>query len=109
MAIHYVIEKLSAATRALALGPGDMRSRLVTAHLCMHTLRDSDFPNELRKDWRWICEQLSRRGPIVRDDGTVRVGSVENTMQHIQNRTAVKIAERLLELYRAITEATPRE
>jgi len=109
MTMNYVDEKLSAAVRALALGPGDMRSRLVTAHLCMHTLRDSDFPIDLQKDWRWISKQISQRGPIAGADGTVHIGSVENTMQRIQNRTAVKIAERLLALHQAITERSQRE
>lgn len=102
MSKDYIIEKLTNAMEALALGAGDIRSRLITAHRCMCTLRKDDFPSHLQADWDWIKQQLTRYGPIVGPSGQIR-SSVENTMNKIQNRTGVKIAERILKLYWSVS------
>ena len=50
----YVIEKLTDAMDALATGCGDVRSRIKNAFWLMHTLQESDFPDNLKEDWPWI-------------------------------------------------------
>lgn len=83
---------------SLTLGPGDIRSRLITAHQCMFTLRKDDFPSHLQADWSWIKQQLTKYGPVVGPNRQIR-DSVENTMRKVRNRTGVKIAERISKLY----------
>jgi hypothetical protein len=100
----YVVEKLTNAMNSLALGPGDIRSRLVTAHQCMYTLSENDFPTGSQSDWRWIINQLTKNGPVMSPDGSVYMGSVANTMRSIQNRTGVKIATRISKLYWELSE-----
>jgi hypothetical protein len=105
----YAIEKLTDAIRCLATHPGDVRSRLIAAHMCLHTLQERDFPQHLHADWKWINRQLTRRDPVLDYKGDVLVGSVETTMRSIQNRTGAKIAKKLYELYWAISSNTQYE
>lgn len=100
----YTHEKLSAAIQCLATHPGDVRERLADAFMSFHTLTEKDFPKEYRKDWTWIHKELTRFGPIVNDRGEVRRGSVDNTMRRIKNKTASKIAERIVKLFWIIND-----
>ena len=102
----YAIEKLTNALRCLATLPGDVRTRLTVAHQCFHTLQELDFPSHLHKDWRWITQQLTRYGPVLDDKGEVRQGSVQHTMRRIRNSTGCKIANKIYEIYWAISENT---
>ncbi|ETR66923.1 MAG: hypothetical protein OMM_12175, partial [Candidatus Magnetoglobus multicellularis str. Araruama] len=84
MEISYLREKLSLAKYELAIGAGDVRERLYDAFLAMHTLREADFPEQYRKDWRWIKKQLTRYEPIKDYEGKVFIGSVQNTLRRIK-------------------------
>ena len=87
MSRAYVIEKLTNALDALITGPGDVRSRLITAPHCMSSLRENDFLNHLISDWPWIKHELTK------------FSSVENTIGRIYYKTGVKIAKRISEIY----------
>lgn len=102
----YAIEKLTDAIRCLATQPGDVRSRLVAAFMCFHTLQERDFPPQLRTDWNWLITQLTRYGPVWDYKGDVLVGSVEATLRSIQNRTGAKIAKKIYELYWSVSANT---
>lgn len=91
---YYALEKLNQAVRLLAIGEGDVRSRLNEAYLVFHPVQERDFPDHLKKDWMWICEQLTRFEPPYEGRGRV-----EYTLSKIQNRTGRKIAERIVTLY----------
>ena len=95
----YAQEKLYNAVRALAVGPGDVRSRLMMAYRHAHTLRPENFPEELRKDWQYIVKSLNRFKPIYDDKGVVLIGSVQHTLRRIKNRTGSKIAEKFFHLF----------
>ena len=95
----YAHEKLAVTIHSLATGPGDIRKRLINAYLIFHTLGKEDFPKELQSDWDWVMKELKKFGPIRRDDGSVFRGSVENTCNKIKNKTGVKIAKKLLDMY----------
>ncbi len=97
--IFYIQEKLSNAVYVLAVGEGDVRERLVSAFIACITLKPKDFPPEFQKDWEWVLQQLTKYGPIVRDDGSVFRGSVENTMSRIKRKTGAKIARKIYELH----------
>lgn len=91
-------EKLYVGVQTLAVGPGDVRSRLLGAFMSFHTLRVEDFPLELQRDWKWVMMKVTRFGPIYDHKGNVRKGSVEHTMERIHNSTGAKIARRIFDL-----------
>ncbi|MEK6876217.1 MAG: hypothetical protein AABX63_02305 [Nanoarchaeota archaeon] len=63
-----------------------------------HPVSENDFPPELRDNWKWIINQLTRLGPVYHSDGTVFIGALDNTLSRIKNSTGVKIAERIVAL-----------
>jgi hypothetical protein len=101
---HYALEKFYNAMYSLAVGPGDVRARLVDASLSFIMLTEQDFPEHLRADWRWICEQLTRFGPLRDRDGKVMRGSVDWTMWRIKRATGVKIAKRVMHVYHELEQ-----
>lgn len=100
---RYTVEKLTNTLECLATHPGDARERLTAAFHSFQTLRRDDFPNENRKDWDWVLEELTRYGPFLHK-GKVWRGSVENTMPHIRKASAAKIAKKIYELYWVVSE-----
>ena len=94
----YVTEKLTNAVGALAMGTGDIHSRLYNAFLLMHTLNQDDFPDNLKEDWCWIINELTKNGPLENSQGEVIQGSVERTLQTIDNNSGREIAQRICEL-----------
>lgn len=100
----YTIEKLTTAVDCLVTHPGDVRERLACAFLSFHTLTENDFSPELRSDWRWVMNQLTRYGPLLNHNGEAWMGSVENTMRRVRRSTGVKIAKRIYQLYWDVSE-----
>ena len=100
----YMVEKLGNAIEILATHPGDARARIIASYLQFHTLRASDFPEQLRADWEWIISEITRFGPAPDFGIGRRRGSVEHTMSRVRNRTAAKVAEKLYELYWVVSE-----
>ena len=98
----YAYEKLLAALDSLATGPGDVRERLLVAYQSFHPLKEAHFPQHLRKDFRWVLEQITKYGPVYDYKGRLDRGSVEETLRRIKNGTGVKIASKLLRLYHAL-------
>jgi hypothetical protein len=101
----YANEKLSRAMRLLIVSPGDVRSRLLCAYMEFHPLREADFPPELQQDYRWVMEQLTKRGPVLNHKGEISRGSVENTLSRMRKKLGSEVAERLLKLHDGIEEA----
>lgn len=95
----YAREKLFNAVHALAVAPGDVRSRLLVAYLHSYTLRPENFPEELRQDWQYIVKSLKRFDPIYDHKGEVSEGSVKHTLRRIKNRTGSKIAGKFFHLF----------
>jgi len=60
----HALAKLSLAICELAIGPGDVRSRLLAAALALGGLMPKDFPEHLRPDFEWVEKMLTRAGPI---------------------------------------------
>lgn len=88
-----VVERVYFSVNQLAVGEGDVRSRLKVAGFTLAALQERDFPLELREDFRWVMEQLTRH----KSDG--RTGAIEATMYRIKNSTGAKIATRILHIY----------
>ena len=91
--------KLRETIYSLATGPGDVRKRLAETYQGFFILKKEQFPVELQPDWEWVQRELKKFGPIKREDGSVFRGSVENTCRRIKNKTGVKIAKKILEIY----------
>ena len=99
----YVIEKLTTTLHCLVKHQGDARARVRDCYLCFHTLREEDFPDELRGDFRWIMKTITRAGPVTVGE-KVWGGSVENTMRQSRNVTAARVADRIWKLYWATSK-----
>jgi len=95
----YARQKLRETIFSLATGPGDIRKRLTQAYYGFFKLKNKDFPLELQSDWECIQNELKEFGPIIREDGSVFRGAVENTCIRIKNQTGVKIAKKILKIY----------
>lgn len=93
----YALEKFATAVRTLAVGPGDVRSRLLSASLGFHTVRPEDLPAGLRRDFCWIERVLTRSA--ARWEGE---GRIQASLAQMQNRTGAKIARRIVELEEAL-------
>jgi len=87
--LSYALEKFNQAVYLLAVGPGDVRSRLKRAFLEFHPVQEKDIPDDLLEDFRWIMRELTKREPVAKE------GRVVATLERMQNRTGVKIAEKI--------------
>ena len=64
----YALGTFSDAVLSLAVGPGDVRSRLLGAWSGFHTVRPEDLHGSLSRGFRWIERMLTRseeRGRIA--------------------------------------------
>ena len=100
----YALEKLAAAVHCLAVGPGDVRSRLWDAFLSFHPLTEDDLPAELRPDYRWVLHELTKREPQYQvwcspSQSLVMEGRVPANLRRMRNSTGSKIAERICAMY----------
>jgi len=92
----YVEQQLRETIYSLATGPGDIRQRLAQSFQGFFILKKEQFPKELQADWEWVRTELTKFGPIKRDNGSIFRGSVEHTCSKIKNKTGVKIAKKIL-------------
>lgn len=94
----YTVGKLTDALRILATGKGDVRERVANAYLaCIYLKASDDFPEELRSEWKWIEDQVTK------------YGAAEDTMRRRRRATAVKIAQRMWRLYWSMSDNTENE
>ena len=105
----YAYEKLLVALDSLATGPGDVRTRLLSAYQSFWPLSEEQFPEHLRGDYKWVVAQLTKYGPIYDYKGRLDRGSVEATLRRITNRTGVKVATKLLQLYHELDAYVRRD
>ena len=95
----YALQKLELAILDLATDPGDIRSRLRSIHINhLHVISETDFPDSLKPEWNAIIKALTKKGPLINEDGDVVVGSVDRTLHRMRNKTACTIANNILVL-----------
>lgn len=99
-----VREKLGAAVYRLAVGEGDVRARLKSAHWVLRQLRAEELPPELREGWESIMRRLTRHGPELHY-GEVFQDAVTHTMSRIKNSTGRVIATDIYTLYSLFAHA----
>ena len=92
-------EVLATIVKYLATARGDMRERLKVMSIEIVQLNEDDFPEALQKKWNSIETTLMKSGRKYNHKGEQVLGSIENTLNHIQNKTACKVAENLYDLY----------
>lgn len=96
---RYAREKLFSAVEILATFPDDVRSRIKCAYMEFHPLNEDHFPDDLKEDWNWVHNSITKCGPKFNHAGEVVVGSVENTMSHIRKKTGTEIAARIFSIF----------
>lgn len=96
-------EILSTIIAFLATAQGDMRNRLTNLVVEIGELCEDDFPDKLKKDWKFIEDKLTKYPEKYNWNKTrIEMGSFEHSLSRMQNRTACKIAEKLYQLYEAM-------
>ena len=95
-----VIERVYLAIEQLCTGRGDVRKRLQTAIVTLLPLREKEFPEELRGDYRWIIAESTK----YKSEMPEFRGDLEETMRRIQNSTGQKIAKRIFHIYSRLQE-----
>jgi hypothetical protein len=94
----YAKEKMGVAVRALATSQKNIRERIWTAYLSFHTLKEDDFPEELREDWNFIETHLTREEPTKDERGEVTIGRVQNSLAKMNGELCEEIAEKICDL-----------
>jgi len=90
----YPLEKLALALYGLAVGQGNLTSRLQSAFLSMHTLSPNDFPEELRPDIVFVLDTLTSKEPRFQGDGKLQA-----TLDQMDDATSRQIAEKTVDLF----------
>jgi hypothetical protein len=96
---YYAQEKFYLAMRSLASGEGDVRARLTDCYIVLEMIKDTDLPEQYRSTWNRISSTITAKGPLRANiSGEVICGSVKNTLYHMKNKTAAKIASDIFEI-----------
>lgn len=90
-------EKFRRALYCLAVGEGDVRSRLRSVYTQLNSLREDEVPIDIRNELAGILDELTKRGPL-KESGVMLKNDVENTLDRMKNKSARKIAERVYRL-----------
>ena len=91
--MSYALEKLGLAIGEMAVGEGDVKSRLRVAYKHMSAISEQDFPEHLQKDWRSIMDRLTGREPEC-DEGRFKA-----TMHRMHKKSASRIAADVVDLH----------
>ncbi len=94
--------ELNRIVYTLATDVGEIKPRLSKA-LKRSFIMDSDFPDDLKSEWRRLRTEFEKRGPMLNRDGSVYMSADQNTIRRMRKATASKIAERLVDLYFALS------
>ena len=95
--MSYALEKLSLAIDDLAIGEGDIKSRLRSVFPLLSAVSVGEFPDDLKSEWESIIHRLTKKNSI--NKGTeYDEGDFEATIFRMHKSTAVKIAKDILEI-----------
>jgi hypothetical protein len=95
--MSYASLRLCEAVRHLATNPGDVRARLWAATEDLWLVSPQELPAELRTDFQWVQEMMTKYEPQLSHEGTIRA-----TLRRMRNNTGVKIAEKIFEIHRSL-------
>ncbi len=88
------IDRFESAVESLATGPGDVRSRLEDAYLTIFVFNENELPEEVRKDFLWVADSLTKKEPSHKRDDALHA-----TLRHMNNSTGSKIAQKIFDIY----------
>ena len=97
--MDHPIVHLNRAAYVLAIGPGDVRSRLKDAYYSLALVQQEHLPPELRKDFEWVMKSLTK--PKARHS---QESDLDMTLHYMQNRTGARIAQRILYIQTRLQE-----
>lgn len=69
------------------------------------TLSEKDFADEYKDDWNFINDSLKAAEVSPDDQGKVRKGRVQTTLDGLDEETCVSIAERICNLEARLRDA----
>ncbi len=96
---RYTISRLHLACDTLATNESNVRERVRDAYLNdLFVLNSDDFPREFQDRWDEIKSDLNKRDPVIDRFGKVQEGSVQHTTRRMRNKTAQKIAIKIINL-----------
>ena len=95
-------ERFTLAIRLLAIGEGDVRSRLRFAYKHLRRLSPHEVPPFAKTEFRNILSSLTQRGTARGTDGTIYKTALDHTLSRMRNSTGRDIAVRIFELHAAI-------
>lgn len=89
---EYTYGKFHEAIRSMAVDPGPIQKRLLTAALTILMVEAEDLPARLRVDYAWIQEYLGAAEPVGDQ------GAFQTTLDKMGDNLAVAIAERIVKI-----------
>lgn len=100
--IDYLIEKFGQAVTILATGEGDARSRMGEAYYKFWHILPKEYPTDLQEDVLWITRMLTR---LEGREGYI----LPDNLRRMKNKTASKIAHRILYIYLELVKRESRK
>jgi len=103
MSINLLKNQLAVAIFSMATDKSNIKLRLKHAYNNCKLVFDAYVGYELAiSDWKGIKLSLKSHGPVKDSKGNELISSVENTVDYLSEDECVKIAERLVELYKRL-------
>ncbi len=96
MSKKYPKSKIAVAIHRMVIDDGDLKSRLLGAFYNIMTLKEDDFPLELKDDWNFIHNTLTTYNGLE--------SLVEDNLNRMELETCISIAERLYTLNEKLNE-----
>ena len=96
--MKYALEKLSEAVFELAVGEGDIKSRLRSVFPLLSVISKGDFPDDLQNKWESIISRLTKK-ESVNSGSEYDEGNYEATIIRMHKKTAVNIAKDILDIH----------
>ena len=91
--------KLEEGIYILTIGYRDLKQRLIhCSRKFIYSLKVEDFPQYLKEDYEWICEQLTKKEPLRTIEGKVLVDQITMSVKHLRKSKIEDIVRRILYL-----------
>ncbi len=98
--------QLTQAVNALAVGPGNVRFRLLSAFYYLAQVNGTRLPKDIRTDFQWVMSMLTRRQPRFQGP-VVYESKVEASLASMRDTTGAKIAKRIVYMAARLHERLP--
>ncbi|WP_291858539.1 hypothetical protein [Marinilabilia sp.] len=74
------------------------KERLLNAFMSFHSLKENDFPDDLKSKWKELNEKLKSEQPTTDFNGEVVSGRVENTLNKLTIEECNEVAKIIVDL-----------